>query len=139
MGKTLSYRWFGTGKIPAAVASELNGEGVILLDEGIKGSVTYTNFHRPGKYSGWEKRGFTAAIALTQKRLLVLSGGSPAIDVPLTDDRLRAMQFSVEKEKYLRVVFDAGLFQPEWSGTIEYRIHTPSAEEFLQKLNERIA
>ncbi len=68
--------------------------------------------------------------------MLALKGSSPIIDVPLTDARLRQMKFSLGNETTLLVAFDANLFQPEWSGAIEYRFKTTKAKEFLQKLNE---
>ncbi len=78
----------------------------------------------------------TSLVVLTGKRLLAFKGSSPIIDVPLTDERLRRMEFSVEGEKTLLVAFDANLFQPDWSGAIEYRFKTANAREFLQKLSE---
>ena len=65
--KSLFYRLFGFGKLPASIMSKLETEGIVFMDDGLKGSVTYRNFHRPGKYSGWEKRGLMGAIALTNQ------------------------------------------------------------------------
>jgi hypothetical protein len=48
MAKTLLYRLFGVGKISWQLSSTLKVEGIVLLDEGISGSVTYLNFRAPG-------------------------------------------------------------------------------------------
>ena len=72
MAKTLLYRLFGVGKIPAQLSAELKLENVILLDEGISGSVTYLDFRAPGKRFGWSRQWFSAGIALTQVRLVAL-------------------------------------------------------------------
>ena len=123
-------------KIAAIYKSQLQPEGIVLFEEDVKGSMTFRNFRSPGRYSNWRKVLITSLVVLTGKRLLALKGSSPIIDVPLTDERLRRMEFSVEGEKTLLVAFDANLFQPDWSGAIEYRFKTANAREFLQKLSE---
>jgi hypothetical protein len=137
MKKTLLYRLFGIGKIPAAHASAIRNEGVILADEGIKGTVTYINFRAPGRYSNWKRQWGTAAIALTKSRLLAFRYAGPVIDVPLTDERFRQLKFSVEDNGALLVAFDASLFHDNWSGTLEYRFKSALAQEFLGKLLEK--
>ena len=138
MAKSLFYRLFGVGKMPAQLAATLKSEGLILMDEGIKGSVTYLDFRAPGRRDAWRRQWFTASIALTQARLLALQNSNTAINVPLTDERLRKMQFSVEEGGTFLVRFDPALFHNDWSGTMEYRFKTEQAGAFLDKLREHI-
>jgi hypothetical protein len=123
-------------KVAAVYKSQLQPEGIVLFEEDVKGSMTFRNFRSPGRYASWRKVLITSLIALTKTRLLALKGSSPIINVPFTDERLRRMKFSLEGEKTLLVAFDANLFQPEWSGEIEYRFKTSRAREFLRKLSE---
>jgi hypothetical protein len=123
-------------KVAAVYRSQLQPEGIVLFEEDVKGSMTFRNFRSPGNYYSWRKVLITSLIALTKTRLLALKGSSPIINVPFTDERLRQMRFSLEGEQTLLVAFDANLFQPEWSGEIEYRFKTSQAREFLQKLSE---
>jgi hypothetical protein len=140
MKKTLLYRLFGIGKIPAAFDSLIQNEGSMLADEGFKGTVTYRNFRAPGRYSNWKRQWFTASIALTNTRLLAFQYSAPIIDVPFTDARFCQLNFSVENDGALLVAFDASLFHDDWSGTIEYRFFTPHAPEFLdQSLQKQAA
>lgn len=132
MAKSFLYRLFGVEKIPAALMSQLQTEGIVLSDEGLKGSIIYRDFSAPGKRFGWKRVGIVASLALTKARLLALAGSNPIINVPLTDERLRAMRFSLKNDETLCVEFDAGLFQADWSGTIEYRFRTPQAQRFLE-------
>ncbi|HEY0546122.1 MAG TPA: hypothetical protein VGC91_12150 [Pyrinomonadaceae bacterium] len=134
--KALFYRLFGLGKIPEPLAAQLKSEGVLLLDEGVKGSVTYLDFRSPGRYSSWRRQWYTASIALTQARLLGLRFAQTIIDVPLKDERIRRMQFSVEGSETLLVAFDPALFHHDWSGKIEYRFRTAQAQSFVDKLRE---
>jgi hypothetical protein len=135
MAKTLLYRLFGVGKIPAPWRATIESEGIVLMDEGIGGSVTYRDFRSPGRRASWKKSAFSGAIALTKTRLLALQFSSPVINVPLDDDRLRQMQFSVEGEDRILIAFNADLFHNDWSGTIEYRFRTPQAATFLKSLS----
>jgi hypothetical protein len=136
MAKTLFYRLFGIGKMPWELRSKLQLEGLTLFDEGIKASVTYLDFHRPGKYANWRRQWFSACIALTNERLLALQYGSPIINVPLADERLQRMEFSVEGSDTLLVRFDVGLFHDNWSGAIEYRFRTPQAADMIKWIHD---
>lgn len=130
------YRLFGFGKIPAQYLPPLEKEGIILSDEGIRGSTTYRNFRAPNRRSNWRREWYTASIILTKARLLAFRHSSQIIDVPLNDPRFRRLRFSLENENNLVVAFDASLFHADWSGEIEYRFKTPLAESFLSKLRE---
>lgn len=137
MAKSLLYRLFGAGKIPEPLMTQLKREGIILSDEGVKGSVTYRNFHRPGSSSSLRKQWFAASITLTKIRLLTLWSSNPTINVPLTDERIHAMHYSLEDNAaVLCIAFDAGLFHDDWSGTVEYRFRTPEAQHFLELLQK---
>src|SRR5438105_3688891 len=138
MAKTLYYRLFGIGKMPWQLRSTLELEGLVLFDEGIKGSVTYLDFRAPGKYSSWRRQWFSACVAMTGIRIVALRYGNPVINVPLDDERLRKMQFSVERQGTLLVRFDASLFHHDWSGTIEYRLRTDHAADFVTALESRM-
>jgi hypothetical protein len=122
------------GKVAAAYKAQLQPEGIVLFEEDVKGSMTFRNFRSPGTYYSWRKVLITSLVALTKTRLLALKGSSPIIDVPFTDERLRQMKFSLEGEKTLLVAFDANLFQPDWSGEIEYRFKTSQAQRFWELL-----
>ena len=137
MAKALLYRLFGVGSIPAPIAAALKGEGVLLLDEGLRGSVTYRGFRAPGKIFAYKRKGYVGSIILTEVRLLGLGYSSTIINVPLTDQRLRRIQLSVEGNDLLLVAFDAALFHDDWSGSVEYRFRTPQAHDFVKMLGER--
>jgi hypothetical protein len=123
-------------KVAAAYKSQLQPEGIVLFEEDVKGSMTFRNFRSPGRYYSWRKVLITSLVALTKTRLLALKGSSQIINVPFTDERVRRMKFLLEGEKTFLVAFDANLFQPEWSGEIEYRFKTTQVRKFLQGLSE---
>jgi hypothetical protein len=134
MAHTLLYRLFGVGRMPRQWRTMLESEGLVLVDEGIAGSVTYRDFRAPGKRSAWRKVAFSGSIALTKTRLLALQYANPAINTPLDDERFKQLRISVEGEETLLVAFDASLFHDDWSGTMEYRFRTSQAQAFLKRL-----
>ena len=136
MAKSLLYRLFGAGKIPAPLMSELTSEGIVLFDEGVKGSVTYRNFRAPGRASSWRRQLFAGSIALTKLRLVAVAYSKFLINVPLTDKRIHAMHYAVESSGAFCVTFDATLFHADWSGTIEYRFKTPEGQRLVELLQK---
>lgn len=134
MARSLLNRLFGVGTMPPQWRTAIEAEGLVALDEGIGGSLTYRDFHAPGKYFGWRKVGFTGSIALTRVRLLALQYSNPAINVPLIDERFAKLNISLEGNETLLIAFDPSLFHQDWSGTMEYRFRTSQASEFLTHL-----
>ena len=139
MATTLLYRLFGIGKIPEPLKLELQREGVLLLEEGIGGSATYRDFRAPGRYSKWRRQWFSGSLALTEARLVALQYSQMIVNIPLTDERIRRLDVSVERNDTLVIAFDAALFQSHWSGKIEYRFHTPQAGRFQDLLARSIS
>ena len=138
MAKTFLYRLFGVGRIPRQWRMMLESEGLVLVDEGIAGSVTYSDFRAPGKRFPWRKVAFSGSIALTKTRLLALHYANPAINIPLDDERSGQLRISLEGEGTLLAAFDPSLFHDDWSGTMEYRFRTSQARTFFETLRERI-
>lgn len=138
MAKSLSYRLFGVGRIPPQVLPQLELEGIVVSDEGVKSSVTYRDFKAPGKCFGWKRQWFPASIILTRTRLLAFWFSNPIINVPLSDERLKSMRFAIE-DNDMYVSFDAGLFHSDWSGSLEYRLRTERAAQIIESLQQLVA
>jgi hypothetical protein len=134
MPKALFYRWFGVGRFPPPMLPRVQGEGIQFLDEGVRGVLTYRNFHRPGLRTALDKKLFIGAIVLTNVRLLAVSGNNILVDVPLSDERLKKMQFTVEDGAFL-IKFDPSLFHDDWSGSIEYKYKCEESERLLDLLH----
>lgn len=138
MKKAILYRLFGAGKLPAKFALTAAAEGVVLSDEGLRASVTYRNFRRPGRYSGLRKVGLVGSIVVTNQRIAAFSGEDTVIDVPFSDGRLRRIAFSVEANGALLAAFDASVFHDDWSGSLEYRFKTELAPTIVEEVRSRI-
>lgn len=137
MSKTLLHRLFGFGKIPRRYAPTLREEGIVLLDEGLGGTITLRKFRAPGRRHSFERSWFTGCVVLTEKTFAAFSFLQPVVFVPLSHERFGELSVTVEDAKTLCVAFDAGAFHEGWSGSVECRFHTPQARFFLERLGNR--
>ncbi len=83
MKKSILYRAFGIGKIPKHLLQIIEEEGIVLIDEGISGSVVFRNFRAPGRRHGYCKKWFIGSIVLTRKHILTFQFSKQIIGVPL--------------------------------------------------------
>ena len=133
MKKTLLYRLFGTGRLPQPVRPILEAETILLVDEGIGGTITFRDFRAPRKRYRWRRTWFSGSIAITSERFAAFAFSKPLINVPLSQASER-LDCSVERATTLCVVFDPSAFHEQWSGTMECRFSTEQARPFLERL-----
>ncbi len=137
---TFLKTWFANiGKLPEALMSELQSEGIVLMNEKVRGTITYRDFHAPGKRFLFKKSAFTSTLVVTKTRLLATSYANKTINVPFEDERIRSMKFSVEDGPKLCTFFEASLFHPDWSGHLEFRFKTPETQQFLDEIQKQLA
>jgi hypothetical protein len=118
----------GSGRLPDALRAELPASGdVLLLEEGLRGSITYRHYRAPGRRSSWAKEAIAGAIAVTAGRVVVWAGRGKQVDVPRPSPYLAALEVTVEGQDRLCVAFDAGRFNADRAGRVEIRLRTPQA------------
>ena len=135
--KALLYRLFKIGRVPWRLLAALQAEGLVLLDEGLRGSVGYRSFRAPGKRFSRRREWFTGALALTRVRFAAFAYGRRLVNVPLDDPRLAEIEVRAETPGSLLAAFDAGLFHPERSGRVEIRFRTDLAATIADHLRAR--
>jgi hypothetical protein len=114
----------------------LAAEGLLLLEERLKGSVTYRNYTAPGRRDALTRRGARWAIGVTRSGLLVDGSLGTFIDAQWTDPRLAAVQVSVEDGSQLLIAFDASVFHDDRAGQIEVRVRTSQAQRLADLIAE---
>ena len=139
MKKALLHRFFGWGRIPKRYAPTLCDEGIVLLDEGIGGSVTFKRFRAPGRYHSWKRSWFIGSIVLTERTFAAFALVKPLIYVPLDHGNISELHCTMEGGDTLLVEYDASAFDEKWSGTVACRFKTSKAHEFLERLHEHAA
>ena len=136
MRKSLLYLLFRAGRVPKTIMPALYHEGIVLLEEGLRGSLTARGLRMPGRVSSYRKTGFAGSLVLTRERFAAFAFSRPMVNVPLDEDKLALLDLSVPREGLLSIKFDMAQFQPESTGLIECRYRTSNAEMFLEKLQE---
>ena len=139
MHKTILYRIFKLGRVPKRHLPTIEQEGIVLMDEGIRGSAILRNFRAPGKRYSLKRTWFSGSIVMTRKHFLAFSFYRSIIGVPWTDQRLAALNCSINDGDILCVRFDAAVFHNDWSGSVEYRFKTPKAQVFLNYIRQQLA
>ena len=132
MRKSLFFTLFRWGRVPKQALPALESEGIVLLDEGLRGSVTLRDYRAPGRIHSYRKSVLAGSLVITGQRFAGFAFSKPLINIPLHDDRLRSLDISVPSDELLRISFDAGVFDLQRSGTVECRYHTRHASEFLE-------
>ena len=126
----------GGGTLPAELRAELVAEGLDQEEEGLRGTVTYRRYRAPHRRSSWRREWIRAALAITDRRLLVAVRGRPFLDVPWDDPRLEEMEMSVDGDRLL-IAFDPGLFDERRSGRVELRLRTAHPNLALEQIRAR--
>ncbi|MCP4540887.1 MAG: hypothetical protein GY832_27440 [Chloroflexi bacterium] len=134
MKKTLLHRIFGWGRIPKQYAPTLHDEGIVLIDEGIGGSITFKKFRAPGQYHSWKRSWFTGCIVLTEQTFAAFALIKPLVYVSLDHENISELLCTIEESDTLLIKYDASAFNEKWSGTIECRFKTSKAQMFIERL-----
>jgi len=138
MGKWF-LRLFGSGRLPAEGARLIAADPTALVAESLVCSVTVVNFRAPGRYSAWRRQWFLGSLAVAKDRLAAYRYRQRLVNVPWDDPRLRQIKFSVPEPGCLLLAYEASLFQPTWSGTIELRFTTAEADRILRAIEASVA
>jgi hypothetical protein len=129
--KTLLHRLFGLGKLPKGARPAIDAEGIVLVDEGIGGWVKLRRFRAPGRYHSSRSSWFTGSLVITGLRFAAFAFSRPIINVPLAGERLGDLEITASDDR-LVVRFEASQFNPQHSGSVEYRFRTDLARSFAE-------
>ena len=122
----------GSGRLPEHLRVQLLADDVLVLEEGLFGSVTYRNYRAPGRRTTLRKQAVSGAIAMTADRLVVWAGGMKHIDVPRGNALWRATDVQAETPEQVRLAYDAGATNTALSGRVEVRLHTGQAARIAE-------
>jgi hypothetical protein len=139
-------RWLGrlllgSGTLTPEVRAELEGEGLVLMEEALSGSVRYSHFKAPGKRFHGKITPERLAIGISERRLVVYcrSGRAELIDSHFDEPRLRAVDVELHGSEALdlRIDYDR-MGDSRVSGQITIRAKTADAPVIVEQLRERL-
>lgn len=131
----------GKGTLKSGLRAELESEGLVLLEEGLVGSIRYTNFRAPGKRFKGKITGECFGLGISERRLALYcrSGRAKLIDQPFTEPRLSALEVSQHDEDRVAFLIDYDRVQvPKVSGQMTIRVRTPNAALVVDELSARL-
>lgn len=137
MLKAIFHRFLGAGTLPAPIRSALEAEGIDVLEEKIRATITFRNYKAPGRRSSWRREWFAGTLALTARRILAYRGAQPLVDIPYDHPTIKQVRFALEKQDCLCISFEASTFHADRSGMIEVRFFTPQAPSIVTRIHQR--
>lgn len=63
MANPITALLFGRGGLSDAMRAELEPEGIVHREDGLRGSITYRHYRAPGERSNWSKEAIRAQQA----------------------------------------------------------------------------
>jgi hypothetical protein len=122
----------GPGRFPGEFRAAFQHEGLVFLQEGLVGSVTYVNYRGPDHRNGSGNLATLGAIAVTRRRLVVWTGRSKHVDIPHGHPLRSVVEVSSDGSDHVRIDYDAGAFHPSRSGHVTLRLRTENAASIVR-------
>jgi hypothetical protein len=137
----LARLFLGSGKLKPELRAALESEGLVLVEEGLPGSVRYRRFKAPGRRHHGKRTGERIGLAISEKRFVVYcrSGTVELINSPFSDPRLSLLDVSLQGDDVVSIRIDYDrLDVPDVSGEITIRATTPNAVGVVDQLRRRL-
>jgi hypothetical protein len=138
----LGSLFLGSGKLTPQLWEELASEGLVLLEEGLPGSVRYTHFKAPGRRFHGKVTPERMALGISRKRFVVYckSGRVKLADSAFTSPDLRGVEVSVDGDDRVVIKIDYDKIDVERvSGQVALHMRTGNAGQVAGELLARIA
>ncbi len=131
----------GNGTLKPKLRAALESEGVVLIEEGLPGSIRYANFKAPGRRYRGKVTGECFGLGISEQRLALYcrSGRVKLIDQPFKEPRLSALDVSLDGEDTvaLRIDYDR-VAVPKVSGQMTISARTPNAARVVEELSAHL-
>jgi hypothetical protein len=141
------FRWLGrlllgSGALSPEVRAELESEGLVLIEEGLPGSVRYTHFKAPGRRFHGKVTPECMALGISRKRFAVYckSGRAKLAESLFTNPKLSGIGVSHDGDDRAVITIDYDKLDVEGvSGQIALHLRTSNARRIVDELNARVA
>jgi len=132
----------GNGTLKPKLREELESEGLVLIEEGLSGTVRYDHFKAPGKRFHGKVTGERIGLGISEHRLVVFcrSGRAKLINSPFSEPRFKSLDVSLEDGDTIAFHIDYSRIEaPGVEGEITIRAKTPSAANIVDQVRTRLA
>jgi hypothetical protein len=136
--------FLGGGGLKPKIRAELEAEGLVMLQEKVRGSIRYTHFKAPGKRFHGKVVPMRLAIGISERRLVVYGGlGAPElVDSPFDSPRFEAVDISLDGADTVAFHIDYSRMEEAEaagvSGEIELRMKPANPAEIVEQIRSRL-
>jgi hypothetical protein len=137
----LGRLFLGSGTLKPELRKELEAEGLVLVEEGLPGSVRYTHFKAPGRRFHGKVTPERMGIGISRKRFAVYckSGRAKLANSEFTSPNLRGVEVTADGDDRLVVTVDYDKLDVERvSGQVALHMRTPNARRIAEELRARL-
>ena len=131
----------GDGTLKPELRAALESEGLVLIEEGLRGSVRYKRFRAPGRRHHGKVTPERIGLAVSEERFVVYcrSGRVELIDTPFSNPRLSMFDISLRDHDTvaIRIDYDRGDV-PNVSGEVTILARTPKAANVVDHVRARL-
>lgn len=134
----------GGGELKPKLKGELEAEGLVLVEEKLKGSIRYTRFKAPGKRFHGKVVPLRLAIGISERRLVIYGGwtSSEIVDSPFDSPRFRAIDIELEGANAIVLHVDYSRMDTAEaagvSGEITIKMRTTNAARIVEQIRTRM-
>ena len=136
----LARLFLGSGTLKPELRATLEAEGLVLLEEGLRGRITYRHFRAPGKRFHGKVVPLRLAIAVTERRLVAYasSGRAKLLDTPWDHPNLHALDVALDRDDTVVFRVDYGrMDRRRVSGEVTIRASTSQASAIVEHAQAR--
>lgn len=137
LGKLL----LGDGSLEPDLRAALESEGLVLVEEGLRGSLRYNHFRAPGQRFHGKVTPERIGLGISERRFVLYcrSGRVKLVDSEFDNPRLSIVDVSLDGDERVavRVDYDRAN-EPNVAGQITIRVRTPSATHIVERVSARI-
>lgn len=125
-------------KFSPQLRAELEAEGIVLMEEGLRGSLRYHRFKAPGRYFDGKITPEGMALGVSEERFVVY-GRAKLVSSPFSNPNLQAAEITADENRLVILIDYDRLPAPKTSGQVQIRINTPSAALIAREVHARMA
>ncbi|HVE69407.1 MAG TPA: hypothetical protein VNB64_12580 [Solirubrobacteraceae bacterium] len=131
----------GDGRLRPDLRAALESEGLVVLEEGLGGSLRYHHFRAPGRRFHGKVTPERIGLGISERRVVLYcrSGRVKLVDTEFDDPRLSIVDFSLDGngKVAVRVDYDRA-DEAKVAGQITIRAKTPNAAHIVDQLHARV-
>jgi hypothetical protein len=133
----------GNGTLTPELRAELESEGLVLIEEGLRGSLRYTHYRAPGKRFNGKVTPERIGLGISEERIVAYckSGRVKLMNSTYSNPHLNMVDVSLKGDDTVEIQIDYDRADPPQknvSGQIKIVLRTPNAPAIVDEMRARL-